>query len=67
MTETKKVTCRLVGVDGNAFSLMGAWRRAAQQQGWSEADISEVIGDAQSGDYNHLLLVLSRHCEEEGF
>jgi hypothetical protein len=55
------VKLNLVGLDGNAFSLMGAFSRAAKKQGRSKAEIDAVLGDSMSGDYNHLLYVLGTH------
>jgi len=59
-----KVKCQLVGADGNAFSIMGRFQRAAQKAGWRKDQINEVLKDAMSNDYNHLLVVISSHCEE---
>jgi len=59
----EKVKLKLVGLDGNAFALMGAFQRAARQQGWSQNDIANVLYDCQSGDYNHLLSVLMANTE----
>lgn len=59
----KKVKLELVGLDGNAFSLMGAFQRQARREKWTQEEISAVLDDAQSGDYNHLLCVLMNHCE----
>ena len=53
-----KVKLSLVGLDGNAFSLMGAFSSAARKQGWKKADIDKVTADCMSGDYDHLLCVL---------
>jgi hypothetical protein len=61
----KKVELTLVGLDGNAFSLMGAFQRAARRQGWNQDEIKEVLDDAMSGDYNHLLRVLMDNTTEE--
>lgn len=47
--ETKKVKLALVGLDGNAFVLMGAWRRQAQKEGWTKEGIDQVLTKAQSG------------------
>lgn len=55
----------LTTVDGNAFMLIGAFRRAARRAGWSAADIERVQADATSGDYDHLLQVLIRHTTTE--
>ena len=55
-TQTKeKVKLNLVGLDGNAYSLMGAFQKAARRQGWTQDEIEEVLDYCQSGDYDHLL------------
>lgn len=59
-----KVTMRLVGEDGNAFAILGRFQRAARKAGWSQEDITKVINDATSGDYDHLLAVMCEHVEE---
>ena len=60
----KKVKMRLVGLDGNAFSLMGAFQQNARRQGWKKEEIDVVIKKCMSGDYNNLLRVLMEHTEE---
>ncbi len=62
----KKVRLKLVGLDGNAFALMGAFRRAAIQQKFPKDWIDKVLEDCQSGDYNHLLCVLMDNTTERG-
>ena len=39
-----------VGVKDNAFAMLGAFRKAAQQQGATQADIDRVIEEARSGE-----------------
>jgi hypothetical protein len=65
MMTQAKVKLNLVGLDGNAFSLMGAFQRAARRQGWSKEDITAVIEECTSGDYNHLLVTLMNNTESE--
>jgi hypothetical protein len=60
----EKVRLQLVGLDGNAFSLLGTFRRAARQQGWSEEKVQAVCDEATAGNYDHLLATLMRHVEE---
>jgi hypothetical protein len=57
---------RLVGEDGNAFSILGRWRRAAKNVGWTPGQIAAVHEHATSGDYNHLLVTIDGHCIEVG-
>jgi len=61
--ELPKVKCRLVGEDGNAFSILGRFQKAARRAGWSKEETDAVIKEAMSGDYNHLLAFLCRHCD----
>lgn len=63
MVVDKKVKLELVGRDGNAFSLMGAFSRAARKQGWAKEEIDLVLKECQSGDYDNLLCVLMDHTE----
>lgn len=60
---TKKVSLEFEGLDGNAFALMGAFRRQAKREKWTEEEIGEVIKECESGDYDHLLQTLIAHCE----
>jgi len=60
----KKINLNLVGLDGNAFSIMGAFQKQARKEGWSKEEIDAVITEMQSGDYNHLLQTAMAHCED---
>ena len=48
---------KLVGTDGNAFSILGLALRAAKAAGWTEAQRDAYTQAAMSGDYDHLLAV----------
>ena len=63
MAITKKVKLNLVGVDSNAFSVMGVFQRQARKEGWTKEEIKEVLDNAMSSDYDHLLVVIMSHCE----
>ena len=47
----------LVGVDGNAYSVMGYVTNAMRQAGMSKEERDAYLKDAMSSDYNHLLVV----------
>ena len=47
----------LVGVDGNAFSIMGYVRSAMKRAQMTSQDIDAYTKDATSSDYDHLLVV----------
>lgn len=65
MPECKKIKFNLVGQDGNAFFILGAFVKQARKEGWSETEINVLREEAMSGDYNHLLNVLEPHCDDE--
>ena len=60
-TPEKKVEGTLVGVDGNAFALMGHWSRLARRQHWSPEDIEKVLDVCYEGNYSKLVCTLSTH------
>lgn len=45
----------LVGIDGNAFTIIGACTKAARSAGWTRADINAFRDEALSGDYDQVL------------
>ena len=57
----KKVNLDLLDLDGNAFVLIGAWRKQARREGWSAEEIDQVTDEAKSGDYDHLLRTLIKY------
>lgn len=59
----KKVKLNLVGLDGNAFSIMGAFQNQARKEKWTQQEIKAVLDKAMSGDYNNLLKTIAEHCE----
>ena len=59
----KKIKLNLVGHDGNAFSVLGIFQMQAQTEGWSKKEIDEVVQEAMTGDYTHLLNTIQSHCE----
>lgn len=69
MPETikKKVKLKLVGIDGNAFAIMGAFARQAKREKWTEDEINAVLTEAKKGDYHHLVGTIMDHCKGGGF
>jgi hypothetical protein len=61
----RKVVMNLVGLDGNAFALMGAFSLSARRQGWSIDEIKSVTDECTSGDYDNLLHVLMKNTTPE--
>lgn len=52
----------LVGVDGNAFSIIGYTARALRKAGLKDM-IPHMESEATSGDYNHLIATCDRYIE----
>lgn len=59
------VTVRLIGENGNAFNILGKVRAALRQAGYDNEFIEEFGRKATSGDYNHLLVVVSEYVNIE--
>ena len=59
----KTLDLELVGVDGNAYAIMGVFSRHARREGWTQEEIDLVLEEAQSGDYDHLLCTIMTYCE----
>ena len=52
----------LVGVDGNAFSVMGYTGRALRETGHGDL-VAKMREEATSGDYNNLLCVCMKYID----
>lgn len=61
----KVLNLELVGVDGNAYAIMGVFSRQARREGWTQDEIDQVLEEAQSGDYDHLLSTIMTYCEPQ--
>lgn len=55
----------LVGVDGNAFSVIAAVRQALRRAGASKEYRDAYLAEAMSGDYVYLLAVSVAYLEDE--
>lgn len=49
------VKVKLVGEDGNAWSIMARVSKALEQAGATPEEVSEYLRESKSGDYDHLL------------
>lgn len=54
----------LVGVNGNAYSIMGYVATAMRNEGKSEEEINSYYKEATSKDYQHLLYVSIKIIDE---
>ena len=53
----------LLGIDGNAFVIVGAFSNAAKKHGFDSGEINQVLEEAKSGDYDHLLQTIIKHTK----
>jgi len=59
-----KVTVQLVGLDGNAFSILGRCMKAMRRAGWGTTEIRDFEAAATKGDYSRLLATVMEYVEE---
>ena len=59
---TVKPICKLVGTDGNAFSVMAKVRESLRKAGLRD-QIDDFLQEATSGEYNHLLAVCHKYVD----
>lgn len=61
----KKVTLTLVGVDGNIFAVLAAFKRRAAVENWKREETAAVVSAAlKAPDYDHALMIIMEHCQE---
>ena len=53
-----KLNFDLIGIDGNAYALIGYARKQAKKLGWSDEEVKDLIKEATNDDYSHLLNTL---------
>ena len=54
----------LVGIDGNAYSIMGYVKRCMREVGISQEEQLTYIEDATDSDYHHLLYISSEMVDK---
>lgn len=59
-----KPTVKLVGIDGNAFALMGRVSKALREFGQDDK-VKDFQNEAMSGDYDHLLQTCMKYANVE--
>jgi len=50
-----KPTLKIIGTDGNVFSILGKAQIAGRAAGWDKEKIDKFTAEAMSGDYDHAL------------
>ena len=60
-----KPTVKLTGEDGKAFAIMGRVKQALRRAGADQEYIDKYLGEATSGNYDHLLVVSMEYVNVE--
>lgn len=60
------IRVRLVGEDGNAFSIIARTRRALLHGGVDHNEVDAFVKEAMSGDYNNLLCTVMDWVQTDG-
>jgi coproporphyrinogen III oxidase-like Fe-S oxidoreductase len=55
--DPRRPTVKLIGADGNAYSIMGKVCAALREAGYSPEEQDEYAKQAMSSDYNNLIRV----------
>ncbi len=58
-----KPKVRLIGTDGNAFSVIGNTANALRKAGWTSDQVKAFQKEAMSGDYNHVLCTCMKYAD----
>ena len=53
-----QIKVKLIGTNGNTFALISKVRQAMKRAGIPQEEISAVVEEAMSGDYDHVLQTL---------
>ena len=60
-----KPTIKLVGHNGNAFSIMGRVKQSLRRAGADKEYIDKYLKEATSGDYDYLMVVSMEYVNVE--
>lgn len=63
MEDVVKPRLQLIGVDGNALSLIGRAVKAGKKLGWSPTQVTWFIDKCKSGDYDNVLRTIMEHFD----
>lgn len=55
MPKYPNITVKLIGQDGNAFTIIGAVKHKLRRGGVDSAEIDQFVTEATSGDYDNVI------------
>ena len=53
----------LVGVNGNAYAIMGYTSKAMKRAGFTKEEVDQMYKEATSGDYSNLICVCDEYID----
>ena len=53
----------LIGIDGNAYNIMGYTANAMKNTGFTKEEIDKMYSEATSSDYDNLLVVCGNYID----
>lgn len=62
-TRIDRPSLQLSGRDGNAFGILARARKAAQNAGWKPSEVTSMLNEARSGNYDHLLQTMHKYFD----
>lgn len=60
MSKYENVTVQLLGLDGNAFSILGRVMSAMRDEGIAQEEIDLFLKEATGGNYDELLATVAK-------
>ena len=63
MPKFPDIRVKIIGEDGNAFSILAAVRRGLKRAEVENSEIDLFVEEATNGDYNHLLKTVTEWVE----
>jgi hypothetical protein len=64
MQINKTLNLDLLNLNGNAYSILAAFKQQAKKEAWTTEEISYVLTIAKSRDYDHLVSVILSYCND---
>lgn len=59
----EKPKLKLIGEDGNVFSILARAKKSAKNAGWTVEKFTEFMEKAMAGDYDHCLRMCQEHFD----
>jgi len=58
-----KPKLKIIGTDGNVFSILGLASKAGRKAGWDKEKVDKFLAECMSGDYDNALRTCMEHFD----